>query len=294
MHVEYYPGCTIKASAGQYEQSALAVLQVLGVEPREMTNWNCCGVAHSLASDNLIRRVAPIRIFTQLQAQGQNEVVTFCDMCYNTLAQANLFVQQHADKRDSINDFIDSDQGYAGGVSVIHLLQLLRDTIGFATIKKHVQRPLHGLTLFPYYGCKLLRPGEVGIDDAETPAVLRDLMQTLGARVVDDPIQTQCCGSHHVVDRDAIVSERVTKIVARAQACGADAIVLSCPLCHFNLDTRQALLAAPLPIFYFTQLIGIAFGIEQTVLGLEEHQINPLPLLQQHQLVVEEEEGVAR
>lgn len=285
MQVNYYPGCTMKASARQYETSALAVLRALSIEPHEMENWNCCGVSHSLTSDNLIRHVAPVRVFTRLQEQGSHEVVTFCDMCYNTLARTNELVRQQPAASHSINDFIDSSQSYDGQIEVLHLLQILRDRVGFKAIKKRVKHPLKGLTVFPYYGCKLLRPGEVGIDDAETPTILRDLMQALGARVVDDPIQVQCCGSYHVVNHDAIVSQRVQKIAARAQALQADAIVLSCPLCHFNLDTRQALNESPLPVFYYTQLVGIAFGLEQELLGLETHRINPLVLLNERNLM---------
>lgn len=288
MDIAYYPGCTIKASARQYESSALAVLQALGVHPHEMENWNCCGVVHSLTSDNLIRQVAPIRVLARLQQQGGDALVTFCDMCYNTLSRANLLAQRQPDKRGAINDFIGKDAGYDGHVEVLHLLQVLRDRVGFAAIKKRVRQSLKGLTIFPYYGCKLLRPREVGIDDAEAPSVLRDLMLALGTRVVDDPVQTQCCGSYHIVNRDEIVTGRVEQIVARAQLRGADAVVLSCPLCHFNLDTRQMELESPLPIFYFTQLMGLAFGLELEQLGLEEHRIDPLPLLRQLHVVPEE------
>ncbi len=290
MHVDYYPGCTIKASARQYETSALAVLHALDVQFREMEQWNCCGVVHSLATDNLIRHVAPIRVFTRLQEQGGTELVTLCDMCYNTLAQANLLVQQHPDKGESINTFIANDQPYDGQVDVLHLLQILRDRIGFQAIKRRVTHPLKALTVFPYYGCKLLRPREIGIDDAEAPSILRDLMQALGATVVDDPIQTQCCGSYHVVNQDAVVARRVARIVERAQLHGADVIVLSCPLCHFNLDTRQTLFHAGgeepgMPVLYYTQLIGLALGLACETLGLDAHHIDPLPLLQRQQCV---------
>lgn len=277
--VSYYPGCTIKASAQNYETSALALLHALGIQPREMEQWNCCGVVHSLTSDNLIRQVAPIRVFSELQHQGSSEVVTFCDMCYNTLSQANLLVENEPEKGQVINEFIDASQSYDGHITVLHLLQVLRDRIGFATVHTKVKQPLKGLNIFPYYGCKLLRPSTVGIDDAEDPTILRDLMQALGVTVIDDPIRIECCGSHHVVNNDDLVVGRIEKIVSRAQSKGADAIVLSCPLCMFNFDTRQHCIAAPLPVFYFTQLICLALGLEQATLGLDDHRIDPRPLL---------------
>lgn len=285
MQLAYYPGCTIKASARQHEQAALAVLRALGVELREMAEWNCCGVVHTLTSDNLIRHMAPMRIFARLQQQGEREVVTLCDMCFNTLARTNLLAQRQPEQISAISATTDGELRYDGEASVLHLLQLLRDRVGLAAIRARVRRPLHDLALYPYYGCKLLRPSVVGIDDPETPTLLRDLMQALGATVIEGPLQTQCCGAYQAVDQPGLVAERVTATAAQARAGGAEAIVLSCPLCHFNFDTQQPTAAAPLPVFYYTQLIGLAFGLAPEELGLETHRIDLLPLLWQHHLV---------
>ncbi|MEI7771404.1 MAG: CoB--CoM heterodisulfide reductase iron-sulfur subunit B family protein [Chloroflexales bacterium] len=285
MQIAYYPGCTIKASARQHEGAALAVLRALGVELREMAEWNCCGVVHSLTSDNLIRHMAPVRVFARLREQGADEVATLCDMCFNTLARANLHARQQPEQIAAISVTSGDELSYDGGAGVLHLLQVLHDRVGLAAIRARVRRPLRGLRVYPYYGCKLLRPAEVGIDDPETPAVLRDLMQALGATVVEGSLQTQCCGAYHVVDHAEIVTGRVAATVDQASAGGAEAIVLSCPLCHYNFDTLQAVSGAPLPVFYYTQLMGIAFGLEPDQLGLEEQQIALLPLLQRHNLV---------
>ncbi|MEI7772116.1 MAG: heterodisulfide reductase-related iron-sulfur binding cluster, partial [Chloroflexales bacterium] len=129
------------------------------------------------------------------------------------------------------------------------------------------------------------RPADGGSDDPETPAVLRDLMQALGATVVEGTLQTQCCGAYHVVDREEIVAGRVAATTDQARAGGAEAIVLSCPLCHYNFDTLQPPSGGPLPVFYYTQLMGIAFGLEPGQLGLEQQQIALLPLLQHHNLI---------
>ncbi|NTU84491.1 MAG: heterodisulfide reductase, subunit B [Chloroflexales bacterium] len=285
MQLAYYPGCTIKASARQHEGAGQAVLRALGVELREMEEWNCCGVVHSLTSDNLIRHMAPVRVFARLRQQGAGEVTTLCDMCFNTLARANLLARRQPEQIAAISAASGDELSYDGGAGVLHLLQVLRDRVGLAAIRARVRRPLHGLTVYPYYGCKLLRPSEVGIDDPETPTVLRDLMAALGATVVEGPLQTQCCGAYHVVDRDAIVAGRVAATTGQACERGAEAIVLSCPLCHFNFDALQPLDAAPLPVFYYTQLMGIAFGLELSELGLEAHRIDLLPLLQRHNLI---------
>lgn len=282
MNLTYYPGCTIKTSARNYEASAIAALRWLQAELSELQDWNCCGVVHTLSSDDLLRQLAPVQVLAQAQEEAHTEVVTLCDMCYNTLSQANHLVRRNEDKRQTVNTFLEREQNYNGSVEVVHLLQVLRDTIGFDAIKKRVKHPLRGLRVFPYYGCMLLRPGEVGVDDAEDPTVLEDLMRALGAEVVDDPVKIECCGSHHTVTNQHIVFDRVEKIVGKAKAKGADAIVLSCPLCRFNLDTRQKEdreIADPLPVFYYTQLMCVAFGLGDEVLGLQDHRVNPLPLL---------------
>lgn len=285
MDIKYYPGCTIKTSAQNYETSAMAALKWLSVELNEIEDWNCCGVVHTLTSDDLMKKVAPLRVLMHVQhEEHRNEVVTLCDMCYNTLAQANHQVKTNPDQLQTLNNFIDCEEPYDGSVEVVHLLQVLRDDIGFETIKKKVRNPLHGVTVFPYYGCMLLRPGEVGIDNAEDPTILGDLMRALGAEVIDDPAKVECCGSHHTVGNRQLVYDRVEKIVDRAKAKGADTIVLSCPLCRFNLDTRQEEhpeIEAPLPVFYYTQLMCIAFGLDEEVLGLNDHRVDPRVLLRE-------------
>jgi heterodisulfide reductase subunit B len=284
MDLKYYPGCTIQTSARNYESSALAALQSLGVELSELQEWNCCGVVHSLSTDDLMHQLAPVRVLNNIQQEGRSEVVTLCDMCYNTLSQANVLVNQDPDKLKTINNFIEAEQRYDGKVEILHLLEILRDKIGFDKIKQHVKRPLKGLNIFPYYGCMILRPGEVSIDTPEDPTILGDLLTALGARVIDDPVKIECCGSHLTVGNKGVVFERIEKIVGRAKDAGANAVVLSCPLCRFNLDTRQrddTNISEPLPVFYYTQLMCLAFDLAEDVLGLDEHRVDPRTLLRQ-------------
>lgn len=296
MDIKYYPGCTVKTSARNYETSAMAALRYLGVELSELEQWNCCGVVHTLSADDLMKQLAPVRVLKHVeQCEERQEVVTLCDMCYNTLSQANVLVRNDPAKLKTINTFMECDDahgGYEGTVSVVHLLQVLRDTIGFQAIQKKVKYPLRGMKVFPYYGCMVLRPGEVGIDTPEDPTIMGDLMRALGAEVIDDPVKIECCGSHHTVGDRAIVFERIEHIIGRARDKGAEAVVLSCPLCRFNLDTRQKedrTIHMPLPVFYYTQLMGIAFGLDEAVLGLNEHRVDPRPLLEEigYQTVVD-------
>jgi heterodisulfide reductase subunit B len=285
MKIPYYPGCTLKSTAKNFEDTTRAVSEVLGIELLELPRWNCCGTVYSLSSDDLMHQLAPIRNLIRVQEMGYDRVTTLCSMCYNTLEQANQLVKSDPEKLEKMNSFMDTEEDYRGGVEVIHYLSLLRDTIGFEELP--VKIPLNGLTVAPYYGCLLLRPEEVSIDNPEKPTIMTELLTALGAEVVDHPYKLECCGSYHTVDYRDVVCEKTYSILTSARKRGADAVVLSCPLCEFNLDFRQKDVErelAPMPILYFSQLLALALGIDDNF-GFDLHYVNPEPLLKKKGLL---------
>jgi heterodisulfide reductase subunit B len=285
MKIPYYPGCTLKSTAKNFEDTTRAVSDVLGIELLELPRWNCCGTVYSLSSDDLMHQLAPIRNLIRVQEMGYDRVTTLCSMCYNTLEQANQLVKSDPEKLEKMNSFMDTEEDYRGEVEVIHYLSLLRDTVGFGELP--VKIPLTGLKVVPYYGCLLLRPEEVSIDNPEKPTILTELLTALGAEVVDHPYKIECCGSYHTVDYKDVVCEKTYSILTSAQKRGADAVVLSCPLCEFNLDFRQKDVErelAPMPIFYFSQLLALALGISEDF-GFDQHYVDPEPLLKKKGLL---------
>jgi len=289
----------VKSTAKNYEVSALAVARKLGVELVELPRWNCCGVFPFLAEDDLMRHVAPIRNLIRVQEMNENgivekeyRVVTLCSMCYNTLKQANLFVKDK-EKLEKINTFMDREEEYKGGVEPIPFLKLLKDEVGFKRISEEVKRPLDGLKVSPYYGCLLVRPREVGIDDPENPTILEELFRALGAEIVENPNKTQCCGSYHTVDKKSIVAELTYDNLIFPLRSGAEVIATCCPLCSFNLDFRQKEARkihkdlAEIPVMYYTQLMAIAFGLDIRSCGLDLglHYVDPRPVLKAKNLL---------
>jgi len=285
MKLLYYPGCTLKTSAKNLEKSAFAIMEALGHEMVEMEDWNCCGVVASLTDDDLMHHLAPLRSLIHVEDAGENRVVTLCDMCCNTLKQTNLRVKEIPADLETLNLFMDRENDYKGTVEVLHFLEFLRDEIGFDVIKKKVKHPLKGMKIMPYYGCMLLRPREVAIDDAEEPTILGDLLSALGAEVVDNPFKVECCGSYHTVENKELVSKRAHRITSFATERGSDAMVLSCPLCKFNIDARgkeaEKMFKSykQIPVYYYTQLIAVALGLDLSVCGFEEHNVDPTVLL---------------
>jgi len=292
MKISYYPGCTLKSNAKNFEDSALCSLKNLGVEVEELPRWNCCGTVFSLATDDLIHHVAPIRNLLRVKESNSNRVMTLCAMCYNTLKRANERVKSDPESLDKINKFMYRENiEYEGDVKIFHLLELLRDEIKFENIAKKVIKPLKNLRIANYYGCMLVRPKEVGLDDVENPTVLEDLVSALEGDPVDFPYKTECCGAYQTVDKPEMVADRTYHILTSAQNQEADIVSVSCPLCAFNLDHRQkeTIQKHPefkhMPILYFTQILALALGCSEKDLRFDLHYIDPKPILKEKGLI---------
>ena len=235
MAISYYPGCTLKTKARNLETSALAVFETLGLEVEELPRWNCCGAVFSLADDDLIHIVAPVRDLIRVAERGHDTVMTLCSMCYNTLARANDLMKNDEVKRKTINDFMDEEPNYAGEVKVVHLLDYVREEIGWDKLREMVKVPLSGLRIAPYYGCTLLRPDEVAIDRPDKPEVMHKLIEVLGAEVVNFGSATVCCSSYQGLGNPDAALKVSHDILSDATGNGANAMMLACPLCDLSL-----------------------------------------------------------
>jgi len=286
MELSYYPGCTLKTKAKNFEDSAIASMAALGINLKEIPRWNCCGAVYSLADDDLIHQLAPVRDLIRVKEQGRDKVVTLCSFCFNTLKRANLLMRNDAEKRKTLNNFMDDEIEYNGEVEVVHLLEVLRDDIGWKTISDKLKVPLKNLKLAPYYGCTLLRPQEVAIDQVERPTILHQLLLALGAEPIDFPFAAKCCGSFQVVGNREVALESAWNILSSAVEWQAEALVLSCPLCDFNLAGKQEELRQKyrefkgIPTLYFTQLLALALGLDRKVCRFELNYQDPQPLLE--------------
>ncbi len=302
IRLPYYPGCAVQTTARNYSISGVAIAEKLGIELVELPKWNCCGVFPFLANDDIMRHLAPIRNLIHVQemnekgiVQNENRVVTFCSMCYHTLKEANLFLKD-PEKKEKTDIFFEREkefvggvkEGYKGGVEALDFLEVLKDIVGYDKIAEEVKKPLKGLKVAPYYGCLVLRPREIGIDDPENPTILENILEALGAEVIDNPNRIQCCGSYHTVDRRDIVAELTYDNLIYPVRSGAEVIVTCCPLCTFNLDFRQKDAGKlhrdlqEIPVMYYTQLMAIALGLDKQFYGVDLglHYVDPKPLLE--------------
>ncbi len=276
----YFPGCSLRTVARDFDDSAQACARALGAELKEMQGWLCCGAVFSNVADNIMTNAGPNRILARARSEGDT-LVTLCAGCHNVLKRANLQAGRNAIKQEQINEF--NEEKYEGGLSVLHFLEILRDRVGFGTVRDTVKAPLHGLPVGAYYGCLLLRPfDEMRLDDPHRPSVLEDLLVSTGCTPVEYPSRTECCGSYLGVGSPDSMTLLSRNVVQSARSSGATILAVSCPLCKYNLEAsqKQDLAASsgsqPLQVIYFTQLLGLALGAAPQSLRLNPVQIQAI------------------
>ena len=277
MAVSYFPGCTLSTKAAGYDRSGRAVADALGMTFTELPEWQCCGATFPLATDNTMALIAPTRLLTQAQKSG-GHVTTLCAICFHVLRRTQNYLNTKPEVLERINWF--TEEPYEGKTRVSHFLELLRDELTWETLATRVSNPLKGLKVAPYYGCLLLRPHtEINLDSVDEPRILHDCLKALGCEVVDFPYEMECCGSYLAVSKPDLPEKLSKDILVSARRQGAQALVTACPLCQFNLDYPQRLTGDGMPVLYFTQLMAVALGLDASHWGMEQHYIDPRPLL---------------
>jgi heterodisulfide reductase subunit B len=272
----YFPGCTSHSTTVEYDHSTKAVLKTLGVELVEIEDWNCCGAAAVHSMNKFLSLCLPARNIAMAQRRDL-ELVVPCAGCFNMLKRT-----EHALKTDpEMRREVESTVGftYREDLKIRALIDMVVNGIGFGRIEERVQKPLTGLKVAPYYGCALVRhPKVTQLDEPENPQYLDTLMSSLGANPVEWSFKTDCCGADLALTHGDVVVKLVNRIVGMAKEAGAECLVCSCGLCQINLEMRQDAAALGLPVFYFTELMGIAFGLKGTQ-WWSKHVINPSTLL---------------
>lgn len=281
MKLSYYPGCSLHGTSKEYDISTRAVCQHLGVELEELSGWNCCGASSAHSLNHLLAQALPARNLKLAQEKGLDLVLP-CAACFNRVKTADNLLHDESDLSREVSDLVDFR--YKGEIGIIHLLDLICNKLGLDVIKSKVTKPLSGLKLACYYGCLVVRPIEiVKFDHPEHPQTLDRLMKAIGAETLNWSYKTECCGASLSLTRDDIVKNLVSKIIRMAREAGAHAIVALCPLCHQNLEMRQE--NADFPIFYLTELLGLAFGISESRDWLEKHLVDSSELLHSLELL---------
>jgi heterodisulfide reductase subunit B len=277
MEFSYYPGCSLHATGLEYDASTRAVFNALGVKLVEIEDWVCCGAssAHSVSAE-LALNLPAINVALAQEA-GHGDLLAPCAACFNRTKAADYALRHDEAKRKSIEEAVNFK--YTGVVRVRNPLDVVVSDIGLDSVASKVARPLAGLKVVSYYGCLLVRPPHLmEFDDPENPQVMNRIVEKLGADVKDWSYATDCCGGSASLPRVDIATRLVSGLARHAREAGAEAIVTACPLCQMNLEMRQAE-KPQVPIFYFTELMGLAFGLPETKNWWGKHLIPTTPVL---------------
>ena len=284
MSYAFFPGCSMEGTAHDYQKSTLAVSKAFGIELPEIPGWICCGSTSAHQTDPLLSIALPAK---SLAAAEGKPVAVGCAACYSRLKTANYEIANNPETRRSVASVVGKD--YDGKTQILHLLEILARDVGMKKIAETVKQPLRGLKMVTYYGCLLSRPPEVTqFDDPENPTLMDQVLEAAGATILEWPHKTECCGAGYSITDASIVKKLTREILVMAKAAGADCIATACPLCQLNLDMRQkdtekaSGLTFNLPVFYFTQLLGLAFGLSRKELGLRSLVVSPKKLLGDH------------
>ena len=275
--LSYFPGCSLHATASEYDSSTRAVCEAAGIELRELEDWNCCGSTSAHATNAELAKLLPTRNLEIAERTGLDLMVP-CAACYGRSKSAEASLKVSAGKGESTF--------YTGQVSINHILEVLADPAVLAVLKSKISRPLTGLKAVCYYGCLTTRPPKVtGAADYESPESMDTLVELAGAEAVPWSFKTDCCGASLTLTRSDVVVKLVDRLLVMAQEAEADCLVVACSMCHANLDARQGEAAREfgrdykLPVFYISELLGLAMGHSDAPDWWKRHLIDPRPLL---------------
>ncbi len=259
MKVSYFPGCTLKNKAKDLDVYALRSAEVLGVTLEEIENWQCCGGVFTTAEDEVATKLSSVRALKYASDRSQ-PLVTVCSACHNVIKQTNYAMQNNKAFADKVNRYMAEDGGYNGEAEVYHYLEMLRDLVGFDTLKEKVVNSLKGKKIAAYYGCLLLRPGKaMGMDDPENPTIMEDFIRALGADAVIWAKRNECCGGYISVESPETAKKNSNAVIRNAKAAGAEMIITACPLCKYNLEKS----GADIPVVYITEILAEALGVKE-------------------------------
>lgn len=277
MKYALFLGCTIQSEQFGYEASVREVLPRLGVELKDMRGASCCGFPAFSSVAPAAWYYLSARNLAIAEGLGL-DILPLCNGCSLSFVETKYNLEINPEFKSYINDKLGIEGlKYMGNVKIVHILEVLHDIIGVEEISNYVKKPINGLKFATHPGCHAIRPSRLGRpDDPEDPQKLDKLLRALGADTMDYPEKTDCCGSSL-----AIASGKTTLTIAgeklqSVKRYGFDGLVTLCPFCFKVFDNRQRAIQTAMgdrsievPVFYYTQLLGLAMRLEPERLGLE-------------------------
>jgi heterodisulfide reductase subunit B len=291
MEIAYYPGCTLHASSELYDIQSKLVLLKLGIELKEIEDWNCCGATSAEKTDEFLSIALPARNLGIADASGYTEMLIPCSSCYSRTLVSQKKLATDPVLLETINAGL--EQKVEGKIKIRSILEILVPKAQSGAIAEKTIKKLEGLKPACYYGCLMTRfPCDMEVpDNVENPQGMEIVCKALGAKPLDWAYKTDCCGAAASVNDTDTSVYLMSKIMKDAIARGANCFVATCPMCQFNLDAYQDQIGQKhdindrLPVYFITELIGIAMGISPHEMQIDRHFVDAISLLKELELI---------
>ena len=274
--VGFYQGCCFQGQDAHMFETMKEVFKMIDIELELLEETTCCGGNTIDEENRKLSYAINARNIALAEARGVDMLIS-CNTCYMVIAKAKRALDTNKKLREEINDLL-KEEGleYRGTSKIWHLLDFFRDVVGYDRIRKAVKRPLKGWKIAAYYGCHVLYPKEIAIDNSDNPTSLQEILKALGAEVIDDYEEKDaCCGYHSFFTDKSMTMKKLNRILRNIKDTGVDIIATPCPLCFKSFDIYQLQMENPpmVPSSYLTELMAYAFGLDKEESGLGHHLV---------------------
>ncbi|MBP8707938.1 MAG: CoB--CoM heterodisulfide reductase iron-sulfur subunit B family protein [Caldisericia bacterium] len=290
MDYAYYPGCSLESTSPDFNISTNALIKFLDLGIDEIPDWTCCGASALHPQDKLLSVALPA-LTIESANKIKKDIMVQCPACLAHLKESRNVISEGGELAEQLSKILEGHD-ISPNINIKHFSEILLNEYGLGNLQDKVVRKLNGLKVVCYYGCVIVRPKKLmQYDDPENPTIMDKLISITGADVLDWPFKTRCCGASYSISRVDVVYDLTYEILSMAKKVEANAISVLCPLCHVNLDLRQKAIEQRygekfnLPVFYYTQLLGLSFGIDPKELALDRLFVSPFPLLESNNLI---------
>jgi len=286
MSYNYFLGCVIPGRLPFLEASARKTFEKIGIKVGDQAKYSCCpdptGVAQLDHETFLALGARNLCLFEE----SKKNILSLCSGCTETLKTVKHILDNDNEEKEKINSKLKViGKNYKGTIDIKHFAEVLYENID--KIKEKIKKPLNDLKVAGHPGCHYLRPSEIiNWDDPLNPKTLDELIDAIGADPVDYSLKNDCCGNPlEKSDKDISLNMLESKLKSMKEA-GAECIVCVCPACYQQFDFNQREINKKknsdynFPVFYITELIAIALGIDSEKLGFNFHRIKVNDVLQ--------------
>ena len=287
MDLGYYPGCSLQQSSSLYDLQNRLLFSNIGINLKEIDDWNCCGATSAGKTDDFLAIAMPARNIGIANAQGIKEMVIPCSACYSRTLVAQNFLKTNQDMKTQINSEL--SKKINNDIKISSILEVLLSALENGSLSEKFTHKLSLLKPVCYYGCMMTRfPFDVPVpDDIENPQGMETLLDAAGVHAIDWNYKTACCGASAAVNDPQTAMNLMARIMKDAVARHANCIIVTCPMCQLNLDAHQDTFCEQngieerLPVLFITEVLGMAMNLGLEKLQIDRHFIKSSELFEE-------------